>query len=76
MDFTENSLIRLYDDCVREHTRLLNDLRIQNPNSDPEGGEKKKNQFIYKNINLLNQLMTTLMKLRDLKKKMAMSDSI
>lgn len=71
MDFTENSLIRLYDDCVREHTRLLNDLRTQ---PTAEDNDKKRNASIYKQINLLNQLMTTLMKLRDAKKKQVASE--
>lgn len=62
-DFTDQYLIKLYDDCSKEHQRLLTDMK--NLNEESMGKETD----IHKQIQLINTLMTTTLKLRNVKKK-------
>ena len=62
-DFTEQYLVKLFDDCQRESQRLLTDLKNLNEES------MSKESDIQKQLTLINTLMTTTMKLRNVKKK-------
>lgn len=62
-DFTEQYLVKLFDDCQKEHQRLLTDLKNLNEES------MSKESDIQKQLTLINTLMTTTMKLRNVKKK-------
>ena len=62
-DFTEQYLIKLYDDCVREQQRLLTDMK----NLGEESITKEAD--IQKQLQLVTSLMTTTLKLRNFKKK-------
>lgn len=62
-DFTEQYLVKLYDDCSKEHQRLLTDMKNLNDQS------MTKEADIQKQIQLVNSLMTTTLKLRNVKKK-------
>ena len=65
-DFTDQYLVKFYDDCQKEHQRLLNDMKNLNEESMTKEGD------LQKQITLLNNLMTTSLKLRNLKKKLFM----
>jgi len=62
-ELTEQYLNGIYDNVMREHTRLLNDMK----NTSTEI-EKNKEKDITKQLSLLNNLMTSLLKLRNVKK--------
>jgi hypothetical protein len=62
-ELTEQYLNGVYDNVMREHTRLLNDMK----NTSTEM-EKNKEKDITKQLSLLNNLMTYLLKLRNVKK--------
>jgi hypothetical protein len=62
-DFTEQYLVKLFDDCQKEHQRLLTDLKNLNEES------MSKETDIQKQISLINTLMSTTLKLRNVKKK-------
>jgi hypothetical protein len=62
-ELTEQYLNEVYDNVMREHTRLLNDMK----NTSTEM-EKNKERDITKQLSLLNNLMTSLLKLRNVKK--------
>lgn len=62
-DFTEQYLVRLYDDCVKEQQRLLTDMKNLNDES------MTKESDIQKQLQLVTSLMTTTIKLKNLKKK-------
>lgn len=62
-DFTEQYLIRFYDDCIKEHQRLLTDMK----NLGEESMTKETD--IQKQLQLVTLLMTTTVKLKNLKKK-------
>jgi len=62
-DFTEQYLVKLFDDCQKEHQRLLTDLKNLNEES------MSKESDIQKQISLINTLMSTTLKLRNVKKK-------
>jgi hypothetical protein len=62
-ELTEQYLNGVYDNIMREHTRLLNDMK----NTSTEM-EKNKERDITKQLSILNTLMTSLLKLRNLKK--------
>jgi len=62
-ELTEQYLNGIYDNVMREHTRLLNDMK----NTSTEM-EKNKERDITKQLSLLNNLMTSLLKLRNVKK--------
>lgn len=63
-ELTEQYLNEVYDNVMREHTRLLNDMK----NTSTEI-EKSKERDITKQLSNLNSLMTSLLKLRNLKKE-------
>lgn len=62
-DFTEQFLVKLYDDCSKEQQRLLTDMKNLNEES------MTKESDIQKQLQLVTSLMTTTLKLRNLKKK-------
>lgn len=62
-DFTEQYLVKLYDDCVKEQQRLLTDMKNLNDES------MTKEADIQKQLQLVTSLMTTTLKLRNAKKK-------
>lgn len=68
-DFTEQYLVKLYDDCQKEHQRLLNDMKNLNDES------MTKESDIQKQITLVTNLMTTTLKLRNHKKKILLKQS-
>jgi hypothetical protein len=63
-EITEQYLNEVYENIMREHTRLLNELK--NISSEME---KHKERDITKQLSILNSLMTSLLKLRNLKKE-------
>lgn len=65
-DFSDQYLTKLYDDCIKEHQRLLTDMKSLNEES------MTKEADIQKQITLINGLMTTTLKLRNVKKKIQM----
>lgn len=62
-DFTDQYLVKLYDDCVKEQQRLLTDMK----NISEESMTKETD--IQKQLQLVISIMTTTLKLRNLKKK-------
>jgi hypothetical protein len=62
-ELTDQYLNGVYDNVMREHTRLLNDMK----NTSTEM-EKNKERDITKQLSILNTLMTSLLKLRNVKK--------
>lgn len=62
-DFTEQYLIKLYDDCSKEHQRLMTDMK----NITEESLTKEAD--IHKQLTIINNLMSNTLKLRNLKKK-------
>ena len=62
-DFTDQFISKMYDDCQKEHQRLLTDMKNLTQESMSKEGD------LQKQIALLNTLMTTILKLRNLKKK-------
>lgn len=63
-DLTENYLDKLYDDLSKEQMRLLTEMKNC---KEPENCHKE--QDIQKQLNLLNTLMISSLRLRNLKKK-------
>jgi 23S rRNA U2552 (ribose-2'-O)-methylase RlmE/FtsJ len=68
-DFTDQYLVKLYDDLQKEHQRLLNDMKNLNDES------MTKETDIQKQITLVTNLMTTTLKLRNHKKKILLKSS-
>jgi hypothetical protein len=68
-DFNDQYLTRFYDDCVKEHQRLLTELKNLNDES------MTKETDIQKQISVINNLMTNILKLRNIKKKIQMKQS-
>lgn len=62
-DIGEQYLVKLFDDLQRETQRLLTELKNLNSES------MNKESDIQKQISLINTLMSTTMKLRNVKKK-------
>ena len=62
-DMTEQYLVKLYDDCIREQQRLLTDMKNLNDES------MTKETDIQKQLQLVTSLITTTLKLRNAKKK-------
>lgn len=62
-DLSDQYLTKFYDDCVKEHQRLLTDMKNLNSES------MTKEVDIQKQLNIVNHLMTNTLKLRNLKKK-------
>lgn len=65
-DFTDQYLTKFYDDCVKEHQRLLTDMKNLNEES------MTKEADIQKQVTIINNLMTNILKLRNVKKKIQM----
>lgn len=65
-DFNDQYLTKLYDDCVKEHQRLLTDMKNLNEES------MTKEADIQKQVTIVNNLMTNTLKLRNVKKKIQM----
>ena len=62
-DITDQYIVKLYDDLQKEHQRLLNDMKNLNQES------LTKETDIQKQISIISTLMTSALKLRNLKKK-------
>jgi hypothetical protein len=62
-DMTEQYLVKLYDDFVKEQQRLLTDMKNLNDES------MSKESDIQKQLQLVTSLITTILKLRNAKKK-------
>jgi signal transduction protein with GAF and PtsI domain len=62
-DLTDQYLVKLYDDLQKEHQRLLNDMK----NLTQESMTKEVD--IQKQITIISSLMTSTLKLRNIKKK-------
>lgn len=65
-DFTEQHLVKLYDDLVKEHQRLMTDMK----NITEESMTKESD--IQRQLTIVNSLMTNVLKLRNIKKKIQM----
>jgi hypothetical protein len=63
LELNEQYLGKLYDDCVKEQQRLLTDMKNLNEQS------MTKETDIQKQLQLVTSLMTTTIKLKNLKKK-------
>lgn len=63
-DLTEQYLDKLYDDLSKEQMRLMTEMKNC---KDPESSSKE--QDIQKQLTLLNTLMISTLRLRNLKKK-------
>lgn len=63
-DLTEQYLEKLYDDLSKDQMRMLSEMKNC---KDPETSSKE--QDIQKQLTLLNTLMISTLKLRNLKKK-------
>jgi hypothetical protein len=70
-ELTGQYLNGVYDNVMREHTRLLNDMK----NTSTEM-EKHKERDITKQLSILNTLMTSLLKLRNVKKDIKMKKDL
>jgi hypothetical protein len=70
-ELTEQYLNGVYDNVMREHTRLLNDMK----NTSTEM-EKHKERDITKQLSILNSLMTSLLRLRNVKKDIKMKKDL
>ena len=66
-DLTESYLDKMYDDLSKEQMRLLTDMK----NTKDADGEIKQ-QDIQKQLSFLNTLMLNTLRLRNLKKKIAL----
>lgn len=68
-DFNEQYLVKLYDDCVKEHQRLLADMK----NLSEESMTKETD--IQKQLSIVNNIMTNVIRLRNHKKKIQLKMS-
>jgi len=66
-ELTEQYLNEVYQNVMNEHLRLLNELK----NSNTEM-EKHKERDITRQLSLLTSLMTSLLKIRNVKKEIKM----
>jgi hypothetical protein len=66
-DLTEQYLDKLYDDLSKEQMRLMTEMKNC---KDPESSSKE--QDIQKQLTLLNTLMISTLRLRNLKKKIVL----
>ena len=60
-DITEQFLDKLYDDFSKEQSRILNDIKTDRSDT------KEKDQ--YQQLKIINSLMMSSLKLRNMKKK-------
>lgn len=65
MGISENELVRIFDDLQKEQSNLLLDLK--NIKHDDESHKVETN--LQKQISIITQLITSLLKLKSLKKK-------
>lgn len=65
-DLNEQYLTRLFDDVQKEHQKLLTEMKTLKMEEAP------KEMDIQRQIALVNTLMTTILKLKNLKKKIAL----
>ena len=63
-DLTENYLDKLYDDLSKEQMRLMTEMK-----NCKDAESSGKEQDIQKQLSLLNTLMISTLRLRNLKKK-------
>jgi hypothetical protein len=68
-DITEQYLAKLFDDCQKETARLLTDMKTLSSES------MSKEVDIQKQLTLLNSLMSTTVKLKNLKKKITLKQN-
>lgn len=68
-DFTDQYLVKFYDDCQKEHQMLMTNMKNLNDES------MTKESDIQKQITLVTNLMTTTLKLRNHKKKILLKQS-
>jgi hypothetical protein len=61
-DISDQYLTKVYDDFVKEHQRLLNDMKNLNEDSNKEVD-------IQKQLTIINSIMNNTLKLRNVKKK-------
>jgi hypothetical protein len=64
MDLTDNCINTFYDALAKEHTTILKDLK---DNKGEENEKKDKAQYIQ--VSHLNKLMSYVIKLRNMRKK-------
>jgi virulence-associated protein VapD len=62
-DITEQSLTRMYDDLQKEQSRLTNDLKT--------GSDVVKEKDILKQVTIINSLIMSILKLRNLRKRIS-----
>jgi hypothetical protein len=62
-ELTEQYLNQLYDNIMKEHLRLLNELKNQNNEM-----EKSKEKDNLAQINIVSRLMPLILKLRNIKR--------
>lgn len=63
-ELTEQYLNQLYDNIMKEHMRLLNELKNQNNEM-----EKSKEKDNLAQINIVSRLMPLILKLRNIKRE-------
>lgn len=68
---TPQSLDRLYDELSKEQMRLMSDFK-----TDASSSEMTKDVAIQKQLTLLNTIMISVLRLRNLKKKLLSSTSV
>lgn len=68
-DFTDQFLVKLYDDCLKEQQRLLTDMKSLTDES------MTKEADIQKQLHLVTVIMTNTLKLRNLKKKILLKSN-
>ena len=66
-DLTEQSLNQYYETFSKEHSTLLNDMK-----SNTNVEDASKDRDIQKQLTLLNTLMISTLKLRNLKKQLSL----
>lgn len=67
---TPQSLDRLYDELSKEQMRLMSDFK-----TDASSSEMTKDVAIQKQLSLLNTIMISVLRLRNLKKKILLSST-
>lgn len=65
-EMTPQSLDRLYDELSKEQMRLMSDFK-----TDASSSEMTKDVALQKQLTLLNTIMISVLRLRNLKKKLS-----
>jgi len=68
IEMTPQSLDRLYDELSKEQMRLMSDFK-----TDVSSSEMTKDLSTQKQITLLNTIMISVLRLRNLKKKISLA---